>query len=323
MRREERDLIGVREVPEDVYWGIHTLRALENFPLTGIPLSSHPELVVALAAVKEAAALAHMELGTLPGERAGAVVAACREIRAGRLHDQFVVDVFQGGAGTSANMNANEVVANRALEILGHPRGCYEHLHPNDDVNRSQSTNDAYPTAAKLALYASAGRLLDAMTVLRDAFGDRGGRFAKTVKLGRTQLQDAVPMTLGREFDAFALTVRDDAELIGLAAASLLEVNLGARRSAPGSTRTRASPGWPSPTSKPSHPCRSGPPATWWRARRASADSSVSPAPSVSSPYGCPRSATTSGCSPRAPGRASARSGCRSSRPGPASCRAR
>ncbi|MFJ3610072.1 aspartate ammonia-lyase [Streptomyces hydrogenans] len=227
MRREERDLIGVREVPEDVYWGIHTLRALENFPLTGIPLSSHPELVVALAAVKEAAAVTHLELGTLPEERARAVVAACREIGAGRLHEQFVVDVFQGGAGTSANMNANEVVANRALEILGHPRGAYEHLHPNDDVNRSQSTNDVYPTAAKLAVYAAAGRLLDAMTVLRDAFGDRGGHFAKTVKLGRTQLQDAVPMTLGREFDAFALTVRDDADLIGLAAAALLEVNLG------------------------------------------------------------------------------------------------
>ncbi|MFI1717543.1 aspartate ammonia-lyase [Streptomyces litmocidini] len=227
MRREEKDLIGVREMREDVYWGIHTLRALENFPLTGLPLSVHPELVAALAAVKEAAALAHLDLGTLPEERARAVVAACREIRAGRLLDQFVVDVLQGGAGTSANMNANEVIANRALELLGHARGSYEHLHPHDDVNRSQSTNDVYPTAVKLALHSAAGHLLDGMTVLRNAFVERGGAFAKTVKLGRTQLQDAVPMTLGQEFDAFALTVRDDADFIRLAADSLLEVNLG------------------------------------------------------------------------------------------------
>ncbi|MFI1979857.1 aspartate ammonia-lyase [Streptomyces wedmorensis] len=227
MQREEHDLIGAREVDAEVYWGIHTLRALENFPLTGIPFSSHPELVVALADVKAAAASAHLDLGTLPEERGRAIVRACREIREGRLHDQFVVDVLQGGAGTSANMNANEVIANRALELMGHGRGEYEHLHPNDDVNRSQSTNDVYPTAAKLALYAAAGRLLDAMTLLRNAFAERGGAFAKTVKLGRTQLQDAVPMTLGREFDAFALTVRDDAELIGLAADGLLDVNLG------------------------------------------------------------------------------------------------
>ncbi|MFF9150202.1 aspartate ammonia-lyase [Streptomyces sp. NPDC014861] len=227
MRREERDLIGVREVRADVYWGIHTLRALENFPLTGIALSAHPELVVALAGVKEAAALAHLDLGTLAQERALAVVAACREIREGSLHDQFVVDVLQGGAGTSANMNANEVIANRALELLGHARGSYAHLHPHDDVNRSQSTNDVYPTAVKLALYSASGRLLDGMAVLRDAFAERGGAFAKTVKLGRTQLQDAVPMTLGQEFDAFALTVRDDAEFVRQAADCLPEVNLG------------------------------------------------------------------------------------------------
>ncbi|MEU7697087.1 aspartate ammonia-lyase [Streptomyces sp. NPDC039028] len=227
MQRVEHDLIGDREVEADVYWGVHTLRALENFPLTGLPLSSHPELVVSLAAVKEAAALAHADLATLTEEKTDAIARACREIRQGRLHDQFVVDVFQGGAGTSANMNANEVIANRALERMGYERGNYAALHPVDDVNRSQSTNDVYPTAAKLALYAATGRLLDAMTVLRNAFAERGGAFAKTVKLGRTQLQDAVPMTLGQEFDAFALTVRDDAELIGLAAEALLEVNLG------------------------------------------------------------------------------------------------
>jgi aspartate ammonia-lyase len=225
--REEHDLIGDRGVPAHVHYGIHTLRAVENFPLTGIALSAHPELVIALAEVKEAAALAHGDLGTLPRERVDAIVAACGEVRDGRLHDQFVVDVFQGGAGTSSNMNVNEVIANRALELLGHERGAYAHLHPNDDVNRSQSTNDVYPTAAKLALYAATGRLLDAMSVLANAFTERGGAFAKVVKLGRTQLQDAVPMTLGQEFDAFALTVRDDASLVTRATSALLEVNLG------------------------------------------------------------------------------------------------
>lgn len=225
--REEHDLIGDRGVPAHVHYGIHTLRAVENFPLTGIALSAHPELVIALAEVKEAVALAHGDLGTLPRERVDAIVAACGEVRDGRLHDQFVVDVFQGGAGTSSNMNVNEVIANRALELLGHERGAYAHLHPNDDVNRSQSTNDVYPTAAKLALYAATGRLLDAMSVLANAFTERGGAFAKVVKLGRTQLQDAVPMTLGQEFDAFALTVRDDASLVTRATSALLEVNLG------------------------------------------------------------------------------------------------
>ncbi|WP_055598258.1 aspartate ammonia-lyase [Streptomyces aureus] len=225
--RKEHDLIGERCVPGHVYYGVHTLRAVENFPLTGVALSAHPELVIALAEVKEAAALAHGELGTLPRERVEAIVAACGEVREGRLHDHFVVDVFQGGAGTSSNMNANEVIANRALELLGHERGAYAHLHPNDDVNRSQSTNDVYPTAAKLAMYAAAGRLLDAMSALAHAFTERGGAFAKIVKLGRTQLQDAVPMTLGQEFDAFALTVRDDASLVTRASSALLEVNLG------------------------------------------------------------------------------------------------
>ncbi|MFE2231851.1 aspartate ammonia-lyase [Streptomyces sp. NPDC059442] len=225
--RRERDLLGERDVPADVYYGIHTLRAVENFPLSGVPLSAHPELVVALASVKEAAALAHRDLATLPPDRADAIVTACREIRAGALHDQFVVDVLQGGAGTSTHMNANEVIANRALEILGHPRGAYGYAHPNDDVNRAQSTNDVYPTAVKLALRAAAGVLLDAMTDLARAFTERGGAFAKTYKLGRTQLQDAVPMTLGQEFDVFALTVRDDAAVLQAARAETCEVNLG------------------------------------------------------------------------------------------------
>ncbi|GHG34546.1 aspartate ammonia-lyase [Streptomyces zaomyceticus] len=227
VRREESDLIGTLDVPRDVYYGIHTLRARDNFPLTGVVLSAHPELVTALASVKEAAARAHAELGTLSEERATAIIKACQEIRGGALHDQFVVDVLQGGAGTSSNMNANEVIANRALELLGHPRGHYVFLHPHDDVNRGQSTNDVYPTAVKIALRDAAGHLLDGMAVLANAFTDRGGAFAKTYKLGRTQLQDAVPMSLGREFDAFALTVRDDAAHVRQAADGLCEVNLG------------------------------------------------------------------------------------------------
>ncbi|MCF2531530.1 aspartate ammonia-lyase [Yinghuangia soli] len=225
--RVERDLLGEREIPWDAYYGIHTLRAMENFPLTGVPLSWHPGLVSALACVKQAAAAAHLALGTLPEGRAGAITAACTEVRAGRLHEFFTVDVLQGGAGTSSNMNANEVIANRGLELLGHDRGDYRHLHPNDDVNRGQSTNDVYPTAVKLALYSAAAELADTMEGLAAAFGERASRFAGVVKLGRTQLQDAVPMTLGQEFRAFALTVADDAEVVRRAAGALCEVNLG------------------------------------------------------------------------------------------------
>ncbi|MER6678613.1 aspartate ammonia-lyase [Streptomyces sp. NPDC000983] len=227
VQRRERDLIGERAVPQDAYYGIHTLRASENFPITGIPLSAHPELVAALACVKEAAALTHLDAGTLPQAQAHAIAEACGEIRQGLLHEHFVVDVLQGGAGTSANMNANEVIANRALEILGHARGRYDIVHPNDHVNRAQSTNDVYPTSVKLALHSASNALLEQMAELARAFEDRGRAFAKTVKLGRTQLQDAVPMTLGQEFDTYALTVRDDAQLIGAAAGALCEINLG------------------------------------------------------------------------------------------------
>ena len=149
--RSEHDLLGDRDVPAEAYWGIHSLRAKENFPITGTPISAYPHLIDALAAVKEAAARANEELGLLEPAKAAAIVEACREIRDGKLHEQFVVDVIQGGAGTSTNMNANEVVANRALELLGHARGDYRHLHPNEDVNLGQSTNDVYPTAVKVA----------------------------------------------------------------------------------------------------------------------------------------------------------------------------
>src|SRR5882724_8693572 len=168
--RIEHDLIGDRQLPAGAYYGVHTLRALENFPITGTSISIYPELVSALACIKQAAAIANSELGLLDEKRAVAIRLACEEIREGRLHDQFVVDVIQGGAGTSTNMNANEVIANRALEILGHAKGDYGKLHPNEQVNMSQSTNDVYPTALKIATYHGVFHLIDAMGVLRQGF---------------------------------------------------------------------------------------------------------------------------------------------------------
>ncbi|KUL55366.1 aspartate ammonia-lyase [Streptomyces sp. NRRL F-4489] len=225
--RTEHDLLGERRVPHSAYYGIHTLRAMENFPITGTPLARHPALVVALAQVKHAAALANRELGLLAPEKAAAITAACEEIAAGRWHDQFTVDVIQGGAGTSSHMNANEVIANRALELLGHPKGAYEHLHPLDSVNQGQSTNDVYPTAVKIALRSHADALLAALAELRAAFTAKGKEFAEIVKVGRTQLQDAVPMTLGQEFSAFAATLAEDEQRLTEAAALLHEINLG------------------------------------------------------------------------------------------------
>ncbi|MET9436502.1 aspartate ammonia-lyase [Streptomyces sp. NPDC006551] len=226
--RREHDLLGDREVPADAYWGIHTLRALENFSITGTRISAHPELIGALAAVKEAAALANQELGLLPAVKADAIVAACREIRAGRLRDQFVVDVIQGGAGTSTNMNANEVVANRALELLGHAKGDYHRLHPNEDVNLGQSTNDVYPTAIRVATIRAARELLAAMAVLQDAFAQKAMEFRDIVKMGRTQLQDAVPMTLGQEFSTYAVMLDEDRNRLAEAVELIHEINLGA-----------------------------------------------------------------------------------------------
>jgi len=226
--RTEHDLLGDREVPADAYYGVHTLRAVENFPITGTPISHYPDLVRALAEIKMAAARANHELGLLNAERAEAIAAACREIRAGKLHDQFVVDVIQGGAGTSTNMNANEVIANLALEILGHGRGDYAHLHPNEHVNMSQSTNDVYPTALKLATYTGIFRLVEAMGHLRAAFQRKADEFRDILKMGRTQLQDAVPMTLGQEFSTYAVMLAEDEERLKEAALLIREINLGA-----------------------------------------------------------------------------------------------
>ncbi len=239
--RVEHDLLGDREVPADAYYGVHTLRATENFPISGIPLSANPELVTALACVKQAAAMANCDLGLLEEHKAGAIIAACQDLRAGRWHEQFVVDVIQGGAGTSTNMNANEVIANLALERLGRVRGDYGHLHPLDDVNRSQSTNDVYPSAVKLAVHLLAGRLLEALAELQAAFAAKSEEFAGLLKVGRTQLQDAVPMTLGQEFATYAVMVGEGRRRLQDACGLIREINLGATAIGTGIT---TSPGY-------------------------------------------------------------------------------
>lgn len=226
-RRLEHDLLGELPVPNDAYWGVHTLRAQENFPITGRQIATYPEFVNALAAVKQAAATANAELGLLAPQKAHAIVTACKEIRSGRLHDQFVVDVIQGGAGTSTNMNANEVIANLALEHVGLDKGRYERIHPLDDVNRGQSTNDVYPTALKLALHVTIGDLDESMAAVRDAFAAKAREFSDVLKVGRTQLQDAVPMTLGQEFASFAVMVNEDRQRLTEARALIREINLG------------------------------------------------------------------------------------------------
>jgi aspartate ammonia-lyase len=223
----EHDLLGERHIPAEAYWGIHTLRAIENFPISKTEIRSYPDLIVALAMVKQAAAKANHKLGLLESEKYDAIIRATNEIMAGRLHDQFVVDVIQGGAGTSTNMNANEVIANRALEFLGYEKGRYEKLHPIEDVNLSQSTNDVYPTAIRVALHFAICRLLVAMGRARTEFQGKAEQFAHVLKMGRTQLQDAVPMTLGQEFRTYAVMLEEDQSRLTEACSLIREVNLG------------------------------------------------------------------------------------------------
>ncbi|MBS1156810.1 MAG: aspA [Proteobacteria bacterium] len=226
--RSEHDLLGNRDVPAQAYYGVHTLRALENFPITGIPISIYPDLINALAEIKMAAARANHELGYLSAEKTSYIVQAGEAIRAGKLHDQFVVDVIQGGAGTSTNMNANEVVTNLALELMGAQKGDYAKLHPNEDVNMSQSTNDVYPTALRLATYKGLSNLIEAMDYLRGSFEAKAEEFKHVLKMGRTQLQDAVPMTLGQEFSTYAIMLGEDIERVREVKRLLCEINLGA-----------------------------------------------------------------------------------------------
>ncbi len=226
--RREHDLLGERELPDTAYYGVQTLRGMENFPLSGIALRHFQHFVRALAFVKKAAAAANSELGVLDPGRAKAITAACDEIIAGGLHEHFTVDMIQGGAGTSTNMNANEVIANRALELLGHRKGEYQYLHPNDHVNCSQSTNDVYPTAVKLGVVLTLRDTVSALRELRTGLEAKAAEFASVLKMGRTENQDAVPMTLGQEFGAYAMMIGDGVRHLEQASDELLKVNMGA-----------------------------------------------------------------------------------------------
>ncbi|MCP8687672.1 aspartate ammonia-lyase [Marinobacterium sedimentorum] len=225
--RLEKDLLGELPVPAQAYYGIQTLRACNNFALSGVTLQHFPRLIVALAMVKQAAAQANAELGSLDADKARAIQSATQAIIAGEYHDQFVVDMIQGGAGTSTNMNANEVIANVGLEFMGLEKGDYKALHPNNDVNLSQSTNDAYPTAVRLGILLSHSDLVGSLVSLRGAFSAKAEEFKGVIKMGRTQLQDAVPMTLGQEFKAWASTLGEDISRIAALSELLTEVNLG------------------------------------------------------------------------------------------------
>ena len=223
--RTERDPLGELSVPADAYYGVQTARAVANFPISG--LRAPASLVAATVLIKKAAAEANRDLGRLDGSLAAAILTACDDVLAGRLRDQFVVDVYQAGAGTSHNMNANEVLANRAAELLGEPRGVYARVHPNDHVNMGQSTNDVFPTATRLALLVGHDRLLQSGHDLADSLAAKAEAFAAVLKTGRTHLQDAVPITLGQEFSGYAACIGRGVDDIAWAAQQLAELNVG------------------------------------------------------------------------------------------------
>jgi aspartate ammonia-lyase len=225
--RLEHDLLGERYVPKNALWGIQTLRAVENFSISNIRLDHFPELIEAHAHIKRACALTNFELEDLDEARCNVIVEACDELLRGMWHGHFVVDMVQGGAGTSTNMNANEVIANRALELLGRSKADYDFLHPNTHVNMSQSTNDVYPSAIKIALLVSIEQLLEEVRLLADSFYAKGEEFSHVLKMGRTQLQDAVPMSLGQEFNAWATIIREGGERIDATLQGIRELNMG------------------------------------------------------------------------------------------------
>lgn len=240
--RIEKDFLGAKELPESAYYGVQTLRGMENFHITGMPVSREPYFVKAFGYVKKAAALANRDLGVLDAKVANAIAGACDRLIAGEFCDQFVTDFIQGGAGTSTNMNANEVIANLALESLGHKKGEYQYVNPNDHVNFGQSTNDVYPTAFHLGLILRLESYMEALRRLQDAFFAKGKEFDKVLKMGRTHLQDAVPMSLGQEFHGWGTTIGEEVHRIADVRKILQGINLGA--TAIGTTVT-AAPGYP------------------------------------------------------------------------------
>ena len=226
--RREHDLLGELDIPVEYYFGVQTMRAVDNFNISRVTLNLFPEFIKGLADTKQGAAMANRDLGLLDPQIAEAIIKACEEVRAGKFNDHFVVDMVQGGAGTSTNMNANEVIANRALELMGHEKGEYQYCHPNNHVNLSQSTNDAYPTAIHVAMVRSIEKLVAALTELVAAFRAKGVEFANVIKMGRTQLQDAVPMTLGQEFESYAATLEDEIKVLNENMKYFYEINMGA-----------------------------------------------------------------------------------------------
>ena len=242
MSRTEQDFLGQREIADDIYYGVQTIRGKENFHITGIPMNQEPYFVKALGYVKKAAAMANRDLGAVDAKVADAIILGCDRVIAGDMMDQFVTDFIQGGAGTSTNMNANEVIANLALEQIGHGKGEYQYLSPNDHVNFGQSTNDVYPTAFRLALILRLASYMNALTKLQDAFFAKGREFDSVLKMGRTHLQDAVPMTLGQEFHGWGTTIGEEVLRIAEVRQFLHEINLGATAIG---TMVTAAPGYP------------------------------------------------------------------------------
>jgi aspartate ammonia-lyase len=240
--RTERDFLGAREIPSDAYYGVQTQRGMDNFRITGVPMSAEPEFVRAFGYVKKAAALANRDLKVLDAAVADAIVVACDKLIAGEMRDQFLTDFIQGGAGTSTNMNANEVIANLALEHMGHQKGEYQYVSPNDHVNYGQSSNDVYPTAFRLALILRLTRYMEELSRLQAAFFAKGKEFDRVLKMGRTHLQDAVPMSLGQEFHGWGTTIGEEVQRIGEVRQFLHEINLGATAIG---TMVTAAPGYP------------------------------------------------------------------------------
>ena len=228
MSRIESDFLGELEIPDEAYYGVQTMRGKHNFNITEMPMSQEPFFAIAYGYVKKASVMTNKELGCIPADVADALIWACDQIIAGKYNDQFVTDWLQGGAGTSTNMNANEVIANRALEIMGHQYGEYQYCSPNDDVNCAQSTNDAYPTAIHLGMYATHLKLVEHLKQLIESFEKKAAEFADVLKMGRTQLEDAVPMTLGQTFHGFASILRDEIVHLNEAAEDFLTINMGA-----------------------------------------------------------------------------------------------